>query len=53
LESKGLVLDEMEQLLHGMRDMQAEFEPEQSQMNIPLSYHAAPTGPASAFFQGA
>ncbi|KAK1830908.1 hypothetical protein QBC39DRAFT_101008 [Podospora conica] len=53
LASKERALGEMEQLLDRMRDMQSEFEPQQSQMSIPLSIMRRRLGSAAAFFQGA
>jgi tetratricopeptide (TPR) repeat protein len=53
LRAKGEALDEMERLLRHMRDVRPEFEPQLSQMSVPLAIMRRRLGPAAAFFDGA
>ncbi|RSM01346.1 hypothetical protein CEP52_008633 [Fusarium oligoseptatum] len=53
LAKKQTALDKMEDLMSQLQGLQADFEPYQSQISIPLSIMRRKLSPALAFFEGA
>ncbi|KAK0615271.1 hypothetical protein B0T17DRAFT_382023 [Bombardia bombarda] len=53
LSQKHSAHDEAEKILQRIKEMQPEFQPEQSQMSIPLSIMRRKLGPATSFFESA
>lgn len=53
LAMKQAALDKMEDLMSQLQGLQADFEPYQSQMSIPLSVMRRKLSPALTFFEGA